>query len=56
MNKKVMSAVLAAATVAGLAAGCMTASAEDDKLVVYAFTKLVTRHGSLMKVQQLRKQ
>ena len=34
MNKKVMSAVLAAATVAGLAAGCMTASAEDDKLVV----------------------
>ena len=39
MNKKVMSAVLAAATVAGLAAGCMTASAEDDKLVVYGIYK-----------------
>ena len=39
MNKKMMSVILSAATVAGLVAGCMTASAEEDKLLVYGIYK-----------------
>ena len=39
MKKKVMCAVIAAATAVGMLAGCMTASAEDDKLVVYGIYK-----------------
>jgi L-arabinose transport system substrate-binding protein len=39
MNKKMMSVILSAATVAGLMAGCMTASAADDDLLVYGIYK-----------------
>lgn len=39
MNKKMMSVLLCAATVGGLMAGSMAASAEDDKLVVYGIYK-----------------
>ena len=39
MKKKMMCAVIAAATAVGMLAGCMTASAEDDKLVVYGIYK-----------------
>jgi L-arabinose transport system substrate-binding protein len=39
MNKKMMSVILSAATVAGLMAGCMTASAADGDLLVYGIYK-----------------
>ena len=39
MNKKMVSVLLSAATVGSLMAGCMTASAEGDKLVVYGIYK-----------------
>lgn len=39
MNKKMMSVLLCAATVGGLMAGSVAASAEDDKLVVYGIYK-----------------
>ena len=39
MNKKMMSVLLCAATVGGLMAGSMAASAEEDKLVVYGIYK-----------------
>lgn len=39
MKKKMMSVLLCAATVGSLLAGSMTASAEDDKLVVYGIYK-----------------
>ena len=39
MNKKMVSVLLSAATVGSLMAGCMTASAEEDKLVVYGIYK-----------------
>jgi L-arabinose transport system substrate-binding protein len=39
MNKKMMSVALSAATVAGLMAGCMTASADEDSLLVYGIYK-----------------
>ncbi|MDD2957316.1 MAG: arabinose ABC transporter substrate-binding protein [Lachnospiraceae bacterium] len=39
MNKKVMGVLLCAATIGTLAGGCLTASAEEDKLVVYGIYK-----------------
>ena len=39
MNKKMVSVLLSAATAGSLMAGCMTASAEGDKLVVYGIYK-----------------
>lgn len=40
MKKKMMSVLLCAATVGSLLAGSMTASAEEDKLVVYGIYKI----------------
>lgn len=39
MNKKMMSVALCAATIGSLITGCMTAGAEEDKLVVYGIYK-----------------
>ena len=55
MKKKVMSVVLAAAMVSAMVVPAVSASAADDKLVVYGIYKAGDQTWLSMKVTQQRK-